>query len=596
MDADEEFARKLQREFDLEREWESKDASQVLATLQEKNGEEERRRGGGREGGRGGRGTTNTSPHSSGKEKRKGSGGGGGGGRGRGDDSGGPSQEEGAGGDVEAAPKPDRPRCQYGAQCYRKNPTHLRDFWHPHTGGGGGSGGGGGGGDGGGGASGDHGKGKKEGSNKREGEGEREERARKKHKGRAFTERLDGSSPYRVFLNKCFSVAGTHGDPLSLVFNDLLSPALGTLVETAQLTFLADLDFLMGTYKSVSSQVANLPLLLLYGRMEGDLSDCPNVTAVEVKTSIMYGTHHTKAMLLLYQTGLRVVIHTANLIPNDWFEKTQGYWVSPLFPKLESGSGGGGGGGEGEAPTGFKADLIHYLQVYKLQQLHHWVEVVKSHDFSQCRAVLVGSVPGYHKGGEMDRWGHRKVRAVLGRHLPPPTPQHHQGHPYTVIQSSSIGSLGKDERAWLTSQLHRSLTGPSTTTTTPKIFVVYPSLDDVKGSSEGWQGGSCLPYQSKVHDRQKWITRYLCVWRSEGRKRTRSIPHIKTYCRVSPDHKTAQYLLLTSANLSKAAWGEEQKGATQLFIRSYELGVLLLPKFITGGRVFDLTPTGSSPT
>lgn len=31
-----------------------------------------------------------------------------------------------------------------------------------------------------------------------------------------------------------------------------------------------------------------------------------------------------KMMLLLYEEGMRVVIHTSNLIQNDWHQKTQG--------------------------------------------------------------------------------------------------------------------------------------------------------------------------------------------------------------------------------------------------------------------------------
>ena len=33
----------------------------------------------------------------------------------------------------------------------------------------------------------------------------------------------------------------------------------------------------------------------------------------------------SKMMLLAYRDGMRVVIHTANLIPKDWDQKTQGY-------------------------------------------------------------------------------------------------------------------------------------------------------------------------------------------------------------------------------------------------------------------------------
>ena len=37
-------------------------------------------------------------------------------------------------------------------------------------------------------------------------------------------------------------------------------------------------------------------------------------------------------------------------------------------------------------------------------------------------------------------------------------------------------------------------------------------------------------------------------------------------------------VLYFSANMSKAAWGVLEKNQTQLMIRSYELGVLFLPK------------------
>ena len=38
-----------------------------------------------------------------------------------------------------------------------------------------------------------------------------------------------------------------------------------------------------------------------------------------------------KMMLLHYKNGVRVVIHTANLIEGDWRQKTQGFFLSLLF-------------------------------------------------------------------------------------------------------------------------------------------------------------------------------------------------------------------------------------------------------------------------
>ncbi|KAJ1367571.1 tyrosyl-DNA phosphodiesterase 1 [Parelaphostrongylus tenuis] len=51
------------------------------------------------------------------------------------------------------------------------------------------------------------------------------------------------------------------------------------------------------------------------------------------------------------------------------------------------------------------------------------------------------------------------------------------------------------------------------------------------------------------------------------------MPHVKTYTEIIDGNP--QWILVTSANLSKAAWGDFQKTKTQLMVRSYELGVLI---------------------
>lgn len=104
-------------------------------------------------------------------------------------------------------------------------------------------------------------------------------------------------------------------------------------------------------------------------------------------------------MLLEYMDGLRVVIHTANLIHGDWFQKTQGLlllsyilyrfkfnlmilsdsvWISPLFPKLSDKS-------TGDSITNFKGDLIDYLYAYNHPKLKLWIDVIKKHNFSDCK-------------------------------------------------------------------------------------------------------------------------------------------------------------------------------------------------------------------
>lgn len=63
------------------------------------------------------------------------------------------------------------------------------------------------------------------------------------------------------------------------------------------------------------------------------------------------------------------------------------------------------------------------------------------------------------------------------------------------------------------------------------------------------------------------------------------MPHIKTYSRVSPDGTKLGWFLLTSANLSKAAWGKMNKNQDGLTIMSWEAGVLFIPQnFVSGAN------------
>lgn len=63
-------------------------------------------------------------------------------------------------------------------------------------------------------------------------------------------------------------------------------------------------------------------------------------------------------------------------------------------------------------------------------------------------------------------------------------------------------------------------------------------------------------------------------------RRSRASPHIKTYIRYNGD--SIDWALLTSANLSKQAWGEATRQATaEVRIASWEIGVLLWPDLVS---------------
>ncbi len=111
----------------------------------------------------------------------------------------------------------------------------------------------------------------------------------------------------------------------------------------------------------------------------------------------MFGTHHSKMMILLrHDDTAQVVITTANMIPRDWANMTQGVWQSPLLPLA-----GGEQPGAGEAPpTGsgakFKIDLLNYLRAYNTKRAvcKSLVDKLAGFDFSAVRGALIASVPG----------------------------------------------------------------------------------------------------------------------------------------------------------------------------------------------------------
>lgn len=65
--------------------------------------------------------------------------------------------------------------------------------------------------------------------------------------------------------------------------------------------------------------------------------------------------------------------------------------------------------------------------------------------------------------------------------------------------------------------------------------------------------------------------------RDGGRKR--AAPHIKTYIRYN-NKDSIDWALMTSANLSKQAWGEAVRATGEVRIASWEIGVLVWPELL----------------
>ncbi|KAM9860883.1 tyrosyl-DNA phosphodiesterase 1 [Aulostomus maculatus] len=380
---------------------------------------------------------------------------------------------------------------------------------------------------------------------------------------------------YRFYLNKVTGLDRKYNSG-ALHIRDILSPLFGTLKESVQFNYCFDIAWMLQQYPE---EFRNRPVLIVHGdkreakaRLVQQAQPFPHVRFCQAKLDIAFGTHHTKMMLLWYEEGFRVVITTSNLIRADWYQKTQGMWMSPLFPRLPKGSSET----SGESPTFFKRDLLEYLSSYRAPELEEWIQRIREHDLSETRVYLVGSSPGRYVGPDMERWGHLRLRKLLYENTDPLPGEER----WPVIgQFSSIGSMGLDKTKWLAGEFQRTLTtlGKSSHRSDPPLHLLYPSVEDVRTSLEGYPAGGSLPYSIQTAQKQLWLHSYFHHWKANTTGRTHAMPHIKTYMRVSPDFTQLAWFLITSANLSKAAWGALEKSNTQVMVRSYELGVLFLP-------------------
>ncbi|EDV29188.1 uncharacterized protein TRIADDRAFT_19546 [Trichoplax adhaerens] len=396
---------------------------------------------------------------------------------------------------------------------------------------------------------------------------------------------------YSYYLSKVRGLNNNYNSRTSSIhIREILALEKSELISSIQFNYMFDVSWLLDQYPE---DYRKNPVLIVHGysgqsrnNLEQQGQPFPNVKFHQAKLEMAYGTHHSKMMFLLYSNGLRIVIHTANLIPQDWGRRTQGIWISPLFLKRSDKS-------EMNIAddTGFKQDLLDYVASYG-PALFEWRSRIMEHDMSSVNVFLIASVPGRHAGKNIDKWGHLKLRKILKRNGP--SKDDVSANWPAICQFSSIGSLGSKRDAWLYSEFRTSLSSTSTTRLSQlgerkaDVKLIFPSVENVRNCLEGYKGGSCLPYNRGTANKQPWLNSLLHNWAAKKTGRHRASPHIKTYTRVSPDNTELAWFLITRqvANLSKAAWGTMEKNETQLMIRSYEIGVLFLPKQFGDGKTF----------
>ncbi|EWC44964.1 hypothetical protein DRE_01023 [Drechslerella stenobrocha 248] len=398
-----------------------------------------------------------------------------------------------------------------------------------------------------------------------------------------------------------------------------------------------------------------------------------NIELITAYLPDAFGTHHSKMLVLFYADDTaQVVIHTANMIPFDWRNVTQAVWRSPVLPMLSADSDGRGT--DTDKPTGtaasansntptstptstaastatkaekkegvgyqFKEGLLAYLRVYQ-RRTDKLVGMLRLYDFRGVRAVFIGHAPGEHpiNGPEGGLFGWSKLRRVLmrigrggghgvskaGKVVFPV-----KGHGEVVMQCSSVGTLGEayfDDVLYPTFSTCRPNGGDNAfqalrtggNAGRPSFALVFPTVENVRTSIDGWEGGSPIFMKGgkpAAVAQIQYLRSMLAVWGQPPigimsdvlveAERGKATPHIKTYNMFSPPKASdggdgdgsnhddddddgdsdgegfvrravpMDWAMITSANLSRQAWGGPAKGGASR-VQSYEVGVLVHP-------------------
>lgn len=298
----------------------------------------------------------------------------------------------------------------------------------------------------------------------------------------------------------------------------------------------------------------------------------PRTSTLQYKTKIPIisskdGCCHGKMYLIWFPANLRIVVTTANLDKKDWENRVQMVWTQ-TFPLSTASSGA--------QQTEFGSRLAMYLQTLGLP---NEATRIASVDFSCASVDLITSIPSQVELQDSVplemKHGLLQLQHILSTKFTPKSQ-----HSNLLYSFSSVGSVSKE---WLNKDFVANLEqhcSPAKNVGSGELKLIWPSVSSVQQSVFGYFGARHC-HANRKNLCKPFLMERLFHWQSVPVENQRHfLSHAKLVMRTSIDDQAeCEWALLTSCNLSRAAWGETihfGKRRSVFTIRSFELGVLLM--------------------
>lgn len=322
---------------------------------------------------------------------------------------------------------------------------------------------------------------------------------------------------------------------------------------------------------------------------------------VEVKMA-PFTSHHSKLYINEFKDGsIKLWITSSNLTEEEFTMNNQMYWSSPLLKDKRPG---------GTPMTSFQTRLIQQLHNYRKPVFNSIAKKLRSLDFTSIVGEYIPSATASHTNS----FGFLPLISSLEELNEIPT--EHLQHRKLLYQSSSIASPYSHSKIThkaaniFTHGLAPLMLGACGTNplgnmmfikpgqdslsdmlgrTNSELLVVFPTEDDVVNSKFGRQSGGWSVYNpssEKGRDQDKILRPVF--HRSVTRQRGCNPSHTKFIMMTSDNFQTLDWVLFTTHNMSKQAWGTppnaKSKGL-ETTVSNYESGILISQRHYPGKKL-----------